>query len=272
MAVTTGIMLPVGLRKVTVFGLDANGRPAATSTSAYEGVTIAGAKAFDANFPDPRQIEHTGDDYLIARDVLPPLTGSTITVNAAKSNFDVHALLTGTNKISVGEAAEIGHLTSKQGFESQVGLMFWQQAVDSSGTSVEGLRRWRVIVLPKAFAIPKPQGMGENPIDVSYNVTPQIVTQRLWGATLVLGTDGYTTAQAFEYMCEYKPKIVSWKSNSGTPAKMLFPTAYQAVATAKIHTVTVNGVVDATVTKAVDGVTPTTIANGDIITCFYEYA
>jgi len=272
MAATSGIMLPVGLRHVQVFALDSNGRPAASSTSAYEGVQITGSKAFDANFPDPRQIDHSGDDYLLGRDILPPLTGGTITLSAAKSNFTVHALLTGTNVTTIGESKEIGHLTSKQGFESQVGLMFWQQAIDSSGTSVEGLRRWRVIMLPKAYAIPKPQGMGENTVDVTYNVTPQIVTQRLWGVTLATGTEGYANAQAFEYMCEYKPKVVSWKSASGTPTKMLFPTDAQAVSTAKIHLVTVNGVTDATATKAVDGVTPTTIAANDIITCFYEYA
>jgi len=272
MAATSGIMLPVGLRHVQVFALDANGRPAATSTTAYEGVQITGAKAFDAQFPDPRQIDHSGDDYLLGRDILPPLTGGTITLSAAKSNFTAHALLTGTTITTIGEATEIGHLTSKQGFESQVGLIFWQQAVDAAGGAVNGLRRWRAIMLPKCYAIPKPQGMGENAIDVTYNVTPQIVTQRLWGVTLTAGVETYLNAQAFEYMCEYKPAVVSWKSNSGTPAKMLFPTDKQAVATAKIHIVTVNGVADATVTKAVDGVTPTAVANNDIITCFYEYA
>lgn len=272
MAATSGIMLPVGLRHVQVFALDANGRPAATSTTAYEGIQITGAKAFDAQFPDPRQIEHSGDDYLLGRDIMPALTGGTITLSAAKSNFTAHALLTGTTITTIGEATEIGHLTSKQGFESQVGLIFWQQAVDAAGGAVNGLRRWRAIMLPKCYAIPKPQGMGENAIDVSYNVTPQIVTQRLWGVTLTAGVEAYLTAQSFEYMCEYKPKVVSWKGDN-TVTKFTFPADAQAVATAKIHVVTINGVADATVTKAVDGVTPTAKPGAsDIITCFYEYA
>jgi len=272
MTAVSGVMLPVGARNLTLFALDANGRPAASSTSVYEGVQSLGIKGFNPNWATPRTIDHAGQDSLLQRDVLPPITGSAMTLNVSDVDLALHALTSGTNVITVGEAKEVGLMTDKQGYEPQVAIAVWQQVVDNSVTAVAGLRRWRLIVIPKALVTRSSQGMGENTIDDVYNVVAQITRQRLWGTTLVKATDGYVRAQAFEYMCEHNPAIVSWKASSGTPAKMLFHADRPAQATAKIHTVTVQGVADATVTKAVDGVTPTAVTTGDIITCFYEYA
>jgi hypothetical protein len=272
MTAVSGVMLPVGARHLTFYALDANGRPAATSTAVYEGVQSLGVKGFNPNWSTPRTIDHAGGDSLLQRDVLPPITGSAMTINASDIDFALNQIISATNTITIGEAKEVGLMTDKQGFEPQVAIAVWQQVVDDSDTAVAGLRRWRLVVIPKALVTRISQGMGENTMDEVYNVVAQITRQRLWGTTLVKATDGYVRAQAFEYMTEFNPNIVSWKSGSNVATKMLFHADRPAAALTKIHAVTVNGVLDATATKALDGVTPTTIASSDMITCFYEYA
>lgn len=272
MTTVSGVMLPVGARHLTFFGLDANGRPAATNTTPYEGLSSAGIKGFNPNWATPRNIDHAGSDGLLQRDVLPPITGAAMQINVSDDDMNLYALITGVAVKTVGEAKETGLMTDRQGYEPQVGVMVWQQAVDNSDTAAAGQRRWRCIIIPKALCVAQYQGMNENANDTMFNVTAQLTKQRLWGVSLVKATDGYSRTQAFQYMCEYQPNVVSWKSGSAVPAKMLFHTDRPAVSVGKIHLVTVNGVADATATLAVDGVTPTTIAANDIITCFYEYA
>jgi len=272
MAATTGILLPVGTRHVRSYNLDSTlGLPLATSVAAYEGLEFTGARAFALTMPDPRTIEHPGNDRLVNRDQLPPLTGATATISSSKVDYPLHAQLTGTLVSTVGEAKGIGVLTDKQGFEPQQGLMMFQQAEDASDTSVDGLRRWRSIFAPKAFCIPKKPGMGDNPEDTVYNVVPQIVTQDLWGILFTLNTNGYLKAQFREFMTQYQPMVVAWLGdNSAT--KFTFAAAHQCADIAKAE-VSVNGVHDATAVVATDGVTPTAKPGAtDRITCFYEWA
>jgi hypothetical protein len=279
MTAPSGTMLPVGARYCAVFALNADGVIAASSTTPYEGVQVAGVKAFAPNWVSPRIIDHAGDDILLNRDILPPITGAAMTITTSEDDLNVTALLNSTKVATVGEAKRVGIMTSKQGFESQVGVFVWQQAVDASATGVAGARRWRGVIMPKAFAVPKPQGMAETTQDTTFDLTPQVVRAGIDGLAYTDATDGFVSTQAEDWMFTYHPRIVAWKSASGTPAKFLFNVLYPAQATTKIHRVTLytaaTGVVTditSSATLAVDGITPTSIANNDIVTAIYEYA
>jgi hypothetical protein len=266
MSATSGKQLPIGLRYAVVYALDANGRPAAVNTTVYEGLEIKGPKAFTLTLPDPRQISHMGNDRVLAVDILPPTEPTRGELRASVNDFAVHALLTGTSVITLGEATEIAHNTDKQGSEPQVGLLLYQMSLSVG----DGLRHYRCFVIPLAVCIPKPQGMSENPEDVTYIVNPTLSNERLWGAQLVLATDGITEASIFEYMCEGKPKLVAFKAD-GTEDEFLFPTGAPAKSTAKIS-VFKNGVLmSAGITKATTKVTFTSAPTlNDNITVFYE--
>lgn len=266
MSATSGKQLPIGLRFAAIFALDANGRPAASTTSAYEGLEIRGPKTFSLTPPDPRQISHMGNDRVLAVDILPPTEPTRGELRASVNDFAVHALLTGTQVKTVGEASEIAYNTDKQGSEPQVGLLLYQQSLSVG----DGLRHYRAFVIPLAVCIPKPQGMSENPEDVTYVINPTLSNDRLWGDTLVLADDGITEASIFEYMCEGKPKLVAFLAD-GTEDEFLFPTSAPAKSTAKIA-VFKNGVeITAGITKATTKVTFTSAPTlNDNITVFYE--
>ncbi len=74
MAETSGKGYPVGNRFACLFKLDANGYPAATSTTAYEGLIWDGPKAFTIQHPEPRDIDHLGRDSVVQSTSLAPLT------------------------------------------------------------------------------------------------------------------------------------------------------------------------------------------------------
>lgn len=233
MTATTGKQFSVGLRYLTAFALNANGRPAATSASSpYAGIQAAGAKTFNLTPPDPRQIAHSGDDRLLARDVLPPLEGATAEVMVAKNDYTLFSLLTGTLVQTIGEATALLWSTDQQGFEPVVGLMAYQQSLDASVGGVDGgARRWRTIWIPKGKAIPKPSGMSEAAAEFPFSVTPYIVTAHLWGQAFSLVNNGATEAQFAEMMMTGKPWLDSWLGDNTTT---VFTLSKTALTTAKI--------------------------------------
>lgn len=269
MAATSGKQLSVGLRFVTAFELNTNGRPkGASATTPYEGAQFSGAKAFTLTIPEPRKITHTGDDRVLAVDYLPPTDAPSAELRVSVNDYAAIALLTGINVGTVGEAKEIAFTTSKQGFEPQVGLMLYQQSLDS----VTRIRRWRSIVIPKAICIPRPGGMSENPDEMLFSVAPQIVSSRLWGLSLVLATDAYTDAAVFEYMTEFKPHLAVWKGNN-TATDFTFSTDFQAADTGKIAVFNNGVAITTNITKLVSKVTFTTApATNDDVDIFYEVA
>lgn len=267
MTAPTGKQLPVGLRHVQVFELDSSGYPKATSTTVYEGLEIVGPKAYELNLPDARVITHTGGDGVLDNDFLPPTEAPTGVLRAARNDYDVYAVLTGTLVQTIGEAKMIGINTSKQGFEPELGMFMYQQSKDENGGRV-----WRSFVMPKARIHAKPSGMNENPAEATFQVLPSKVSKHLWGTAYSLVVDGFTRAFLKELETQYQPWIVAWKGND-VVTKFTFHADRQAVATTKIHGVWVNGVLDATVTKETDGVTPTTKpGSGDMVVCLYEIA
>ena len=266
MAATSGKFYPVGLRYAVAYALNANGRPNATATTVYEGVEIAGPKTFTLNVPEPRKIQHKGNDRVLAVDFLPPQEGISGELAASVYDYTMISLLSGITQGTVGEAKEVAYMTSKQGSEPQVGLMLYQQAEDYT----TGARRWRAFVLPKAILIPRPGGAAEQEQDYKYTIAPQIVNARLWGAQLVLATDGYTDCQIFEYMTEGKPHIASFLAD-GTADDFLFSTDYPALNASKIAVYKNGTVVSTGVTKNVTGLAFTAAPTlNDEIVVFYE--
>lgn len=267
MSAPSGKLLPVGLRHVQVFELNADGLPNATATTPYEGLEIVGPKAFNLNIPDARVISHEGGDGVLDVDGLPPKEAPTATLQAARNDHDVYALLSATKARTLGEARLIGVGTSKQGYEPEVGLLLYQQAHSETGGRV-----WHSFILPKARVIVKPGGMVESPADNAFQVLPSKVSKNLWGAAFTLADDGFTRTFYQDMETQYQPWIVAWKGDN-IATEFLFHLERPAVATTKIHGVWVNGALDATVTKAVDKITPTAKpAAGAIIVALIEIA
>ena len=273
MSATSGIQFSVGLRYASLFALNAAGRPAGTSASsgaAYSGLQIEGAKSYTLTTPEPRIINHTGDDRLLAKDTLPPLEGITGELKVSKNRYDVRALLTGVLENTVGEATTLTFSTDKQGYEPQVGLMLFQQSLDANTAgSLFGKRRWRSSWIPKAIAIPLQPNMDENSSELTFKINAFVIRNHLWGTAFSALTDGCTEAQGIEMMTEGKPWLDAWVGDGSTTVFTLTKTAY---AVGKIS-VFKNGVllsVGVTPTLTDVTITPAPLL-GDDIDILYEW-
>lgn len=270
MSNASGKQLSVGLRYVVAYALNANGRIAGTSASvAYAGVQFEGAKAYTLTQPEPRQFNHSGDDRLLDRDVLPPLEGSGGQLKVAKTNDVLDALLSGVTQGFTGEASRLPLMTDKQGSEPQVGLLMYQQSLDAASGATRGLRRWKAYLVPRAVCIPINPGMEENPAETTYNLTAYVSSTELTGRALTTVDDGATETQMVRYMAEGKPTIIAYLGNGSTTVFALVGTAKS---TAKIA-VYKNGVevTGAAITKTTTQVTFTAApASNDDVTIFYE--
>lgn len=264
MSAVSGKLLPVGMRHATIFELNTSGSPAATNTTAYEGLTMVGARSFDLTIPDARKITHVGDDRPLAVDFLPPTEAVSGELRAARNDYDVYAMLTGTEVLTVGEAKAIGIGTSAQGFEPQVGLLLYQQALDDAGA-----RHWRSFLIPKATIYPHPNGMNDNPSENRFIISPAVVTSHLWEKAFASTTDGFSDAQVLEFMTKYKPKIVAFLAATASTTFTL-PSSYPAADTAKVA-IWVDGVAATGWTVATNQVaTGTAPGNNKRVVVFYE--
>lgn len=266
MTTPSGNQLAVGARKGYVFALNSAGLPAAPDTSPYEGLEIRGLKAADLQIPDPRVIQHGGNDRLLATDFLPSMEAITGEIRTANLGQELNATLSNVNQFAVGEINFVPWGTDQQGSEIDIGFLIFQQSLDTDTK----IRRWRNIVAPRVRAIPILSGMNEQPAEQRLRVVASPTSKHLWGTSLVVGTEGATEMTFAEGMSEYKPKLVAWKAD-GTEDNFLFPAAFQAQSTAKVK-VWDNGTL-VTPTVATTGVTfvgaPT---DGHIIVALYEYA
>lgn len=266
-------ILTVGFKHFRIFELTADGLPSATNTTAYEGTQVTGARAFTVNSPAPRRFSHYGDDHVLDIDSLPPTEGVSAEVRTQPIDFAADAIFSGIATGAVGEALErpAGH--DKEGEEAQVGLLMYQQGLDASSGSDKGERRWYCSFFPKALARRRGRGMSDGVQETIYDVTPQVVTQRLWGDQLESATDGYAQAQMFEYVTEDKPHVAAWKAGAAT-TEYLFPTDKPATAVGKINVITDDGTVvtpTTTLTTAIQFNTTDKPAENSIVVAFYEY-
>ena len=266
MAAPSGKQYGAGFRHVRIYELDANGYIAAPSTTVYEGYQCVGARAFEFTIPDIRRIAHTGDDRLLAQTFLPRIEASNAVIRLARSDMDVFAVITGTLERTIGEAKAVGYGTSQQGEEPNLGILMYQLTQDA----VAKVTRYMCYMFPSARGVINPASLNENANEYTFNIVPNIVSSHMWGDPLTLVDDGFVSAEMLEYQVVSVPLVVAWEGD-GIVTKFLFAASHQAVSTAKIHMVTVDGVEDATPALAVDGVTPTVMTTaGQIVACFYE--
>lgn len=242
-----------GVRNFQIFALDSNGYPAATSTAAYEGVNVSGIRSLTITDPAPRVVTHFGDDRVIALDVLPPTEALSGEMVVSKINDTVDAAVQGGPKsFTVGQFKLYPARTDKSGNESQVGVLVYQQAVDSDRDSASnyGKRYWNSNILPKAWLFPRQPGFDENPTAVTYTLQPQIVMKHLWGTDFSTTTEGVDDAQAIRGVSIDKPHLCAFKADGATTSFTLTTPAV-SVASMKVWD---NG------SDAADSVTLTTSA------------
>lgn len=264
--VVNGRQYGVGTRRAIIFPLNASGSPAATGTAPYSGIQVVGAKAVDITIPDARKITHMGDDNPLQVDFLPPTEGVSGSMDVAEEDHAVYTALTGTSAITIGEAKAVGIATSKQGFEPQVGLLVFQQSLNSSG-----VRNWRWMIVPKTTIYPHPSGMNDNPAVHKFQIAPAVVTAHLWETAFAAGTEGYTRAQAILGQSRYMPAIVSWLAATAT-TEFALPVAEPCADIVKMS-VWVDGVADTSWTKATTQIsTSTAPGNNKRVVCFYEHS
>lgn len=277
MAAPLGKSFPVGMKHVRVYALESHGLPAATSTTVYEGLQIEGAQAFNLEIPDSRRITHTGDDRVLAQDILPRQEPTSGTLTTAINPHAVYAVMSSTKQATVGEASVIGYATSQQGSEPVLSMLCYQQAKEY-GT---GLRTWRSYMIPSTQAVIRPNSMTADKQEFTYDLIPSAVNHHLWGLGFAAGVEGFTEAEIVETQTFNIPHVVSWLGDN-TETEFDFAAARQAVSTAKINAIIL---VDAATGVAADiraasigasttaKVVPTPKPDvGDLLLCFYEYA
>lgn len=257
---------PVGFRFGTVYELNANGRPKATSpTVSYVGMEFYGPKAYNLTIPNPRQIVHTGKDTILVQDQLPSLEATTAEILVSIVQFDMDALLSAVKKFTVGQFKMILRNTDRQGSEPVVGLLLYQQAKDPDS----GLRMWHYHIIPSTQAIPIPSQWNDTPQDHRYSLSPSRIAKHLWGVTLTLDEEGATQAGIFDGNGDHKPFLDNYLGNG---SQETFPLTYDSFDTS--YAVFVNGVENTTAIKTVsevdfDGYPP---ANNADIQIFYGRA
>ncbi len=268
MANVSGRQYGVGMRYATVFALNESGSPAATTgnsgETAYSGIQMVGSKTFNLTIPDPVKISHVGDDRVLQVDYLPSKEAISGDLTVAEENQTLLALLSGTNQVVVGESTLVGLGTSEQGFEPQVGLLLYQQALDESG-----IRQWRYALLPKATLYAHPGGFSENPAEHQYIISPAVVDAHLWETAFADETEGFTEAQALIGQSRYRPGVDSWLASTATTTFLLSRTCAN---TAKLA-IWVDGVAQTNgVTIGTTSLEFTTApGNAKRVVCFYEH-
>lgn len=266
---TTGKQYGVGLRHAVIFALNSSNLPNASGTTAYEGLEVIGPKAWTITNPEPRKITHVGNDRPLAIDYLPPTEAASAELRVAAGDLPSMAVFQNVNTFTVGNATLMAWNTDQQGSEVDVGLLLFQQSLDSASKA----RRYRFHVVPAGRVYPAPANMDENAAEFTYTVAPNPKTTHLWGTALTSGTEGATEGSIHEGMSTYKPNIVAFKGDASTVAFDL-PTDKPAQATDNI-VVWVDGVLKVLTTDYT--VTTTTItfvsapASGAIVVVFYEH-
>ena len=224
----------VGFRHVVVIPLNADGYPAATGTTAFEGTQISGARALTIDDPEPRDIVHFGDDRVFQRDVLPPTTPISGEMRVGKISDTVDALLGDDKSFTVGEMKMFGIGSNNKGDENQVAILAYRQAMNSDASSGDyGKRYWEARLFPRAYVIARESGFEDSPEEKAYAVRPLFVKEHLWGEAFADGTEGFEQAQGVRIVSEYKPKVVAFLGN-GTEVTFVLPTAYPAQSTGKM--------------------------------------
>ncbi len=205
-------LLGVGATHAYAFLLNANGLPAATSTTPYGGIRLYGAQSFTLNIPEPQRITHYGDTHVLAVDYLPPREGSTAELRVAVNDSQAIATLTGVSVADVGGADAVPLGTDRQGSEPTVGIVISQQTLNQD----TGVRYWRTIVIPRARMIPVPPSLDDNPAAVTFRCALSPSRYHLWGAELDVATDGASQATIVEMHSAGRVKLLAYQGDGST--------------------------------------------------------
>ena len=215
MTVATKIASGAGLRHVRAWALDSAGYPDGDQSgtlTGYDGIRVQGVKSFAANIPDVQQVQHIGDDRVFAQDSLPPTALETATIQSGKTNQELDTTLTGTLVDQVGEGQMDGLGTDKQGYEIQVCVMGWRQALNTAeGVAGFGARQYITHIYPSCRMVPKGGGMGEGQTDENgYNLTPTPVNKAPWGTDFTLADNGFDEAIKLRLISEFPYMMERW--------------------------------------------------------------
>ena len=165
------------------------------------------------------------------------LTAATATLSVSAANQVLDAILTGNKQVQIGEANTLAYLSSNQGYEPLVGLLLWQQSLDSASR----LRNWRSFMIPRAKAIPHNSGMADKEVDGMYDVLIIPSNEDMFGLAFSIATDGCTDAQLIEAMSAGRPAIAAWVGD-GYTTDFTFPAGYTPTVDVQSVACYVNGV------------------------------
>ena len=256
----------IGFRYLSFYALNAYQSPANTSsTNIYEGLNYESARALTINYPQPRKIEHQGDDRVESLDFLPPSTAMDAEIHVGMTDLTITAMLSGVKVATIGTSKFIVLGSNKQGLEPFVGILAYSQA--QAWTA--GTRTWSWYYFPYARAIPAPASLAETPQDVVFRVAPQFTSLLPWGEALATAVNGTLTHQGIQGISIGRPHLVSWLGDN-TATKFSFAAAHPAYSVTSIK-VFINEAVDAGAATTTADVTPSAKPGvGDRVTVWYE--
>lgn len=233
----TQIAAGAGFRHARYWLLDINGYPDGTQSGSdgYSGRRIEGAKAYQANMPDPQTVRHTGDDRVLAQDTLPPTELETGSLTSAKTNFTADAELMSQLVRTLGDIQIHADGTDEAGNEPQVCLQLWRQALDlEEGSSTFGkARQWITYLYPSVRVVPKGAGMSEGAVDEnSYSIVPTKVTAYPWGVAFTEVSEGFTEATKVKMITDF-PLMIERFDAPGVVTTFLLD--FTPISTVKTH-------------------------------------
>jgi hypothetical protein len=226
-----------GLRFASVFELNASGSPAASSATPYEGLQFKGSTAFELNIPDSRKITGLGEDGVTQVVYLPPNEAIDGKLNVEATDQTILALLDGTKIRTEGEATLMGLGTNRQGYEPQVALLLYQEAVGLE----TGKQYWHSYIIPSAKVVRKAHGMTSDKGVTVYQVAPNRTGKHLWEQAFTNTTEGFLSAQVIEAWSNNPLRVTTFLGD-GVEDEFLFPTDFPVVDVASVK-VYVNGVI-----------------------------
>lgn len=186
--ITTEPTVFSGFHKGIAYALNAYGRPDASAADPYigpyTGHELYAAKTFSLTVPATRKVPHLGNDRLLKVQQFPPQEPITGEVGIGAEDLDLVSLLTGAAVITKAGAKGMIYGSDLQGQEPNVGFIMLQDALAESGP-----QRYRNLFVPSTKAVPRSPGLGNDPIDMIYDLAPDVVDHHLWGELLSILDD-----------------------------------------------------------------------------------
>jgi len=254
-----------GFHKGVAYALNAYNRPDASAADPYIGPycghELYASKTFSLTVPATRKVSHIGNDRLLKVQQFPPQEPITGEVGLGAEDLDLVALVTGATIITKAGAKGMIYGSDLQGSEPNVGFIMLQDALAESGP-----QRYRNLFVPSTKAVPRSPGLGADPIDMIYDLAPDVVDHHLWGELLSILSDpsdpnsgvsesGATSLAYEELFSAYELRICSFIAQTDQVA-FTFPEDKQAVNATDLAVFT--ALADSVVEEAASGYTAAT--------------